>query len=137
MQATTAVAIPPNPMVEMFLAQNPTLMPHAIAHLRSLSVDEQIMVIGRGSLMSARDPTAMLLGRIRAAKMGALSKPANWSELQERATGERFPELQGMQGMPGKAKRSRSRSSSSSSSRSKKKEKAETQETQVFIQQQH
>lgn len=56
---------PPNPEVETFLAQYPQIQAHAAARLRALPKEAQTNVLMRGGLGSARDPTAMLLGRIR------------------------------------------------------------------------
>eukprot|EP00931_Biecheleriopsis_adriatica_P051187 TRINITY_DN29666_c0_g1_i1.p1 TRINITY_DN29666_c0_g1~~TRINITY_DN29666_c0_g1_i1.p1 ORF type:complete len:716 (-),score=184.64 TRINITY_DN29666_c0_g1_i1:52-2199(-) len=56
---------PLNPEVEAFLAQYPQIQAHAAARLRALPKDAQTNVLMRGGLGSARDPTAMLLGRIR------------------------------------------------------------------------
>ncbi|CAE8705033.1 unnamed protein product, partial [Polarella glacialis] len=56
---------PPNPEVEAFLAQYPQIQPHAAARLRALPRDAQMQVLMLGGLGKARDPTAMLLGRIR------------------------------------------------------------------------
>merc|ERR1719506_3296826 len=59
----------PNPEVELFLQHNP-VEPHAATRLRSLPVELQKIVLSRGSLFGGRDPTAVLLGRIRAATRG-------------------------------------------------------------------
>lgn len=56
---------PANPEVEAFLAQYPQIQAHAAARLRALPKEAQTNVLMRGGLGSARDPTAMLLGRIR------------------------------------------------------------------------
>ncbi|CAE7461368.1 nipblb [Symbiodinium natans] len=56
---------PPNPEVETFLSQYPQIQAHAAARLRALPKEAQTNVLMRGGLGSARDPTAMLLGRIR------------------------------------------------------------------------
>ncbi|CAE6971255.1 OLA1, partial [Symbiodinium sp. CCMP2456] len=56
---------PANPEVEAFLAQYPQIQAHAAARLRALPKEAQTNVLIRGGLGSARDPTAMLLGRIR------------------------------------------------------------------------
>lgn len=56
---------PPNPEVEAFLSQYPQIQAHAAARLRALPKEAQTNVLMRGGLGSARDPTAMLLGRIR------------------------------------------------------------------------
>merc|ERR1719267_202249 len=58
-----------NPEVELFLQHNP-VEPHAATRLRSLPVELQKIVLSRGSLFGGRDPTAVLLGRIRAATRG-------------------------------------------------------------------
>jgi len=52
-----------NPEVEAFLANN-TIEPHAASRLRSLPPEQQQMVI-QNSLVGARDPTAVVIGRIR------------------------------------------------------------------------
>merc|ERR1719478_560819 len=56
-----------NPEVELFLQHNP-VEPHAATRLRSLAMEK--IVLSRGSLFGGRDPTAVLLGRIRAATRG-------------------------------------------------------------------
>lgn len=58
-----------NPEVELFLQHNP-VEPHAATRLRSLPMEMQKIVLSRGSLFGGRDPTAVLLGRIRAATRG-------------------------------------------------------------------
>lgn len=58
-----------NPEVELFLQHNP-VEPHAATRLRSLPVELQKIVLSRGSLFGGRDPTAVLLGRVRAATRG-------------------------------------------------------------------
>merc|ERR1719326_1391426 len=58
-----------NPEVELFLQHNP-VEPHAATRLRSLPMELQKIVLSRGSLFGGRDPTAVLLGRIRAATRG-------------------------------------------------------------------
>merc|ERR1719399_1757065 len=58
-----------NPEVELFLQHNP-VEPHASTRLRSLPIELQKIVLSRGSLFGGRDPTAVLLGRIRAATRG-------------------------------------------------------------------
>merc|ERR1719199_582324 len=63
MPATNTVT---NPEVELFLQHNP-VEPHAATRLRSLPVELQKIVLSRGSLFGGRDPTAVLLGRVRAA----------------------------------------------------------------------
>lgn len=50
------------PEVDAFLAQN-AIEPHAVARLRRLPMEHQLMVI-QNSLKGARDPSAVLLGRI-------------------------------------------------------------------------
>jgi len=50
--------------VESFLVLNPGVEEHAKAKLRSVDPRVQRMVINRGSLEGARDPTATILGRI-------------------------------------------------------------------------
>merc|ERR1719265_1856506 len=59
----------PNPEVELFLQHNP-VEPHAATRLRSLPMELQTIVLQRGSLFGGRDPTAVLLGRVRAATRG-------------------------------------------------------------------
>jgi predicted component of type VI protein secretion system len=59
----------PNPEVELFLQHNP-VEPHGAQRLRSLPVEVQAVVLTSGSLFGARDPTAVLLSRIRAASSG-------------------------------------------------------------------
>merc|ERR1719253_2561352 len=59
----------PNPEVELFLQHNP-VEPHAATRLRSLPMELQKIVLSRGSLFGGRDPTAVLLGRVRAATRG-------------------------------------------------------------------
>merc|ERR1719440_1959408 len=64
-----------NPEVEIFLQHNP-VEPHAATRLRSLPPEFQKIVLQRGSLFGGRDPTAVLLGRVRAATEGrALGNP--------------------------------------------------------------
>merc|ERR1719440_1805048 len=58
-----------NPEVELFLQHNP-VEPHAATRLRSLPTELQKIVLSRGSLFGGRDPTAVLLGRVRAATRG-------------------------------------------------------------------
>merc|ERR1740138_202274 len=58
-----------NPEVELFLQHNP-VEPHAATRLRSLPMELQKIVLSRGSLFGGRDPTAVLLGRVRAATRG-------------------------------------------------------------------
>jgi len=55
---------PPNPEVEHFLSLN-SVEPHAAAKLRSLPRALQRSVLERGSLMGARDPSAVLISRVR------------------------------------------------------------------------
>merc|ERR1719345_622633 len=59
----------PNPEVELFLQHNP-VEPHAATRIRSLPMELQKIVLTRGSLFGGRDPTAVLLGRVRAATRG-------------------------------------------------------------------
>ncbi|CAE6924961.1 mecr [Symbiodinium natans] len=59
---------PPNPEVEHFLSLN-TVESHAAAKLRSLPRALQRSVLERGSLMGARDPSAVLISRVRDAMM--------------------------------------------------------------------
>lgn len=58
-----------NPEVEAFLVQN-AVEPHAASQLRCLSPEQQQLVIQR-SLCGARDPTAVIIGRIRNVARGA------------------------------------------------------------------
>lgn len=58
-----------NSEVEAFLAQNP-VEPHAAARLRSLPSELQRRVLERGSLFGARDPSAVLISRVRDATAG-------------------------------------------------------------------
>lgn len=53
----------PNPEVEAFLTNNP-IEAHAASRLRALPPDQQQLVI-QSSLVGARDPTAVVIGRIR------------------------------------------------------------------------
>mmetsp|Transcript_56764 Transcript_56764/g.135214 ORF Transcript_56764/g.135214 Transcript_56764/m.135214 type:complete len:764 (-) Transcript_56764:92-2383(-) len=53
-----------NAEVESFLQQNP-VEPHAATRLRQLPPQLAQLVLQRGSLFGGRDPTAVLLGRIR------------------------------------------------------------------------
>mmetsp|Transcript_32670 Transcript_32670/g.50823 ORF Transcript_32670/g.50823 Transcript_32670/m.50823 type:complete len:808 (+) Transcript_32670:194-2617(+) len=64
----------PNPEVELFLQHNP-VEPHAATRLRSLPMELQTIVLQRGSLFGGRDPTAVLLGRIRSATSGLRGSP--------------------------------------------------------------
>jgi len=59
----------PNPEVEAFLAMNP-VEPHAANQLRGLPPHLQRVVLARGSLMSARDKSAVLTSRISDALTG-------------------------------------------------------------------
>merc|ERR1712008_87087 len=59
------------PEVEAFLTQNP-VEPHAAARLRSLPPEMQRLVIERGSLQGARDPSAVLISRVRDATIGSV-----------------------------------------------------------------
>lgn len=59
------------PEVEAFISQNP-VEPHAAQRLRSLPPDMQRLVIERGSLFGARDPSAVLLSRVRDAMVGGV-----------------------------------------------------------------
>lgn len=65
MSPMAAVAPPAlyNPIVEAFLKQN-TIEPHAAARLRVLPKEMQEVVM-QGTLAGARDPTAVVIGRIR------------------------------------------------------------------------
>jgi len=62
----------PNPEVEAFLAMNP-VEPHAANQLRGLPNHLQRVVLARGSLMSARDRSAVLTSRISDALTGNAS----------------------------------------------------------------
>ncbi|CAK9095866.1 unnamed protein product [Durusdinium trenchii] len=62
--------IEPNPEVEMFLSMN-TVESHAATKLRSLPRNLQRQVLDRGSLMGARDPSAVLISRVRDAMMSS------------------------------------------------------------------
>lgn len=64
----------PNPEVELFLQHNP-VEPHAATRLRTLPMELQTIVLQRGSLFGGRDPTAVLLGRIRSATSGLRNTP--------------------------------------------------------------
>lgn len=52
------------PEVEFFLQQNP-VEPHAASRLRALPPDMQRVVMQRGSLQGARNPSAVIISRIR------------------------------------------------------------------------
>jgi len=67
--SASTMALPSSPEVEAFLAQNP-VEPHAASRLRSLPPEMQRLVIERGSLFGARDPSAVLISRVRDATMG-------------------------------------------------------------------
>lgn len=58
-----------NPEVETFLMHNP-VEAHAATRLRALPPHFQSVVLSRGSIFGGRDPTAVLLGRIRNACRG-------------------------------------------------------------------
>lgn len=60
----------PNPEVEAFLEMNP-VQPHAANQLRGLPPHLQRVVLARGSLMSARDRSAVLTSRISDALTGS------------------------------------------------------------------
>lgn len=62
----------PNPEVEAFLTIN-TVEPHAANQLRGLPAHLQRVVMARGSLMSARDRSAVLTSRISDALTGNAS----------------------------------------------------------------
>lgn len=62
--------IEPNPEVEMFLSMN-TVESHAATKLRSLPRNLARQVLDRGSLMGARDPSAVLISRVRDAMMSS------------------------------------------------------------------
>mmetsp|Transcript_109977 Transcript_109977/g.342896 ORF Transcript_109977/g.342896 Transcript_109977/m.342896 type:complete len:351 (-) Transcript_109977:88-1140(-) len=64
----------PNPEVEAFLAMNP-VEPHAANQLRGLPPHLQRVVLARGSLMSARDRSAVLTSRISDALTGSSGAP--------------------------------------------------------------
>lgn len=74
-----------NPVVEKFLATN-IIEPHAAARLRTLPKEQQEAVMG-GSLAGARNPTAVLIGRMR--------RVAGW------IPAEYFPQRGMFQGPPG------------------------------------
>lgn len=59
-----------NQEVEAFLSVNP-VESHAAQRLRALPPDKQKSVIERGSLLGARDPSAVLVSRIRDAVLTA------------------------------------------------------------------
>jgi len=80
------IYVPPvNPAVEQFLANN-FVEGHAAARLRALPMELQNAIIAN-SFAGARDPTAVLIGRIR--------KYAGW------VPAERFPQRGMLQGPPG------------------------------------
>lgn len=54
----------PNPEVDAFLAANP-VEGHASLRLRTIPIHLQREVMSRGSLLGARDPSAVLISRIR------------------------------------------------------------------------
>merc|ERR1740121_3496939 len=58
------MGVMPNPEVEAFLAQNPVEQ-HAASRLRGLPPHQQRLVLERGTLNTARDPSAVLITRIR------------------------------------------------------------------------
>lgn len=62
--AVCQAQIEPNPEVEAFLSVNP-VETHAAAKLRSLPKHLQRIVMDRGSLGGARDPSAVLISRVR------------------------------------------------------------------------
>jgi len=59
-----------NPEVETFLSMN-SVEPHAATKLRALPRHLQRQVLDRGSLMGARDPSAVLISRVRDAMMSS------------------------------------------------------------------
>ncbi|CAJ1343670.1 unnamed protein product [Effrenium voratum] len=59
-----------NPEVETFLSMN-TVEAHAASKLRTLPRKLQRQVLDRGSLMGARDPSAVLISRVRDAMMSS------------------------------------------------------------------
>jgi len=63
-----------NPEVEAFIAQNPVEQ-HAASRLRSLPPHQQKLVLERGTLNTARDPSAVLITRIRDAMASGSSGP--------------------------------------------------------------
>jgi len=67
--AVSSIVTQSSPEVEAFLAMN-TVEPHAASRLRSLPPEMQRLVIERGSLFGARDPSAVLISRVRDATMG-------------------------------------------------------------------
>lgn len=64
----------PNPEVEAFLINNP-VDPHAATTLRGLPKHLQRAVLSAGTLAGARDGSAVLLSRVRAATSGELKPP--------------------------------------------------------------
>merc|ERR1740133_95130 len=79
----------PNPEVELFLQHNP-VEPHAATRLRSLPVELQKIVLSRGSLFGGRDPTAVLLGRVRAATRGVTGPQMGGSSMPWSGTTAEF-----------------------------------------------
>lgn len=67
--AAAVSAGPASPEVEAFLAANP-VEPHAAQRLRTLPPEMQRLVLERGSLLGARDPSAVLISRVRDAMAG-------------------------------------------------------------------
>jgi len=61
--------------VDAFLAVHPGIQPHAMAKLKSMDPRMQRVVINKGSMADARDPTAVLMQRCSA--LTALS-PGDW-----------------------------------------------------------
>jgi len=57
-----------SPQVEMFIQMNSQLQPHAAQALRELPLEMQKMVVNKGSLNDARDPTAVLISRVNQAR---------------------------------------------------------------------
>merc|ERR1740121_1631988 len=57
--------------VEAFLAVHPGVEPHAREKLMALEPQLQSLMIQKGSMMEARDQTAMLMGRIKQASLVA------------------------------------------------------------------
>lgn len=72
-----------DPEVEAFLAVNPVDQ-QAAARFRALPVELQRMVLVRGSLVGTRDPSAVLMSRVRDAMSGGgIGMPAQPLQLQQ------------------------------------------------------